>query len=135
MMRRYISVSKFIAILLVIVQPDRLSGDVRSRRFPPLGLDGGVNPPPYAHRAPQGALFFKCAYPASGMCDPRKGPFSRLVLQPSRYVFFCRRELHAGGKRHGLHQRREILVEISLRIGLQGRVAEMSLQNLARSRR
>src|SRR5450830_1255632 len=26
--------------------------------FLPLGLDGGVNPPPYAHRAPQGALFF-----------------------------------------------------------------------------
>ena len=44
--------SKFMAILLVIVRPDRLSGHVRSRRFPPLGLDGGVNPPPYAHRAP-----------------------------------------------------------------------------------
>jgi len=43
---------KFTAILLVIVRPDRLSGHVRSRRFPPLGLDGGVNPPPYAHRAP-----------------------------------------------------------------------------------
>gem|GEM_PF-1319660 len=41
---------------------DNGPGPVEWRRaqppfFLPSGLDGGVNPPPYAHRAPQGAPF------------------------------------------------------------------------------
>jgi len=48
----------FIAILLVIDAHERLIGLVRSRRFSSLRPSGGVNPPPYAHRAAKAALFF-----------------------------------------------------------------------------
>src|SRR3984957_12893760 len=57
------------------------------------------------------------------------------VLQPGRHVSVLALELHAGGERHRLHQRGEILLQVLAGILLQLRDAEMRLQHLARRRR
>src|SRR5262249_56501304 len=74
---------------------------------------------------------------------PARGPFfidlARAffgsTFQSGRHILVFRRELHASGERHRFHERREIFVQVSLRIRLQRGMAEMTLQQLTRSRR
>ncbi len=62
--------------LLVIGRHDRLT-DTRAQLpfFLPFGFNGGVNPPPYAHRAPQGALFYVRSSRKRDERCPARDPF------------------------------------------------------------
>src|SRR5207342_3363241 len=57
------------------------------------------------------------------------------VLQTRRNVLVLALELHAGGERHSLQQRGEVLLQILLGVGLESGRAEMGLQHLTRGRR
>src|SRR5215475_8057396 len=54
------------------------------------------------------------------------------TLQPGRYVLVLALELHAGGKRHGLGQGGKVLLQVFVRVLLQGGGAEVALDHLAR---
>src|SRR5262245_52662804 len=49
------------------------------------------------------------------------------VLQSRRHVLVLALELHAGGERHGFHQRGKILLQVFLRVGLERGRSEVGL--------
>ena len=83
------------ANLLARSAAGRLSEFVRSRRFSSLRPSGGVNPPPYAHRAAKAALFFRRSSRARYSSHREK--FSRAPGRNSRAApaFVLARARHA----------------------------------------
>ena len=112
---------KFMPILLVIGTPCDLSGIVRSRRFPPFRLRRRRESSTLCTQGPARGPFFILAQ----VCGKRAHEAS--VLKSRRHVLVFGGELHSSCKSHCLHQRREVLVEVGLRIRLKRGVAEMTL--------